>query len=81
MKKSNVKGYVVVVNNNLVSPVFGNMVSASLWLCREFGIKKQTFKLNEEVKKGKLSAHIIQLDITLGLLELLDLDNKLKSDV
>lgn len=46
MKKSNVKGYVVLVNNNFTSPVFGNMVSASLWLCREFWIKKQTFKLN-----------------------------------
>ena len=77
MKISNTKGYLVMSGNWAISPVFGNIVSASRWLCKKAGVPEHIFKNKEGVNVGGTDYHIMEVDVTLGLLELLKLDKDL----
>ena len=67
------KGYVVLVNGKIASPVFGNEISAGRWIGRktDMGGIVQSAAIN-----GKKYT-IEQIDVTLGLLQLLKLDQML----
>ena len=77
MKISNAKGYLVMSGSKILSPVFGNEVSASMWLCRKAGVKKHIYKTGEGVNVGGTDYRIVDVDVTFGLLELLKLDKDL----
>lgn len=72
-KRYSGKGYVVLVNGKIASPVFGNEISAGRWIGRKTEIGGIVEGGNIDGKKYRIQP----VDVTLGLLQLLKLDQML----
>lgn len=73
-QRYNGKGYLVMGGREPISPVFGNEISAKRWLGKHTGIGG----LVDGCHIDGVAYEILPVDITLGLLELLNLDNALR---
>lgn len=72
-KRYSGKGYVVLVNGKIASPVFGNEISAGRWIGRKTEIGGIVEGGNIDGKKYRIQP----VDVTIGLLQLLKLDQML----